>query len=655
MRRIFRYVLALLLAPGCLLAAGAAAQPAWSINPNSAPTPADRAAIVNLGWPAARDALAAALTKSYVPGTESRAGSSTKPAFQSWILLWRWCDFLAQDQIAASKMFVARHLFSKDGGQTFYIAYPGESPPKDYLPLPLDAALDHLTGSAFTPDLHFLAPVDAPAPQAQPLAALIPAALAAEWLNDPDFLRLFFTALSPGDNPPAVLSNLVALRQSQPPAKFREYRALAIALAVVFDEKFPAYWPHRQVAQDLVPLALASLPDRFAFWIKSNESGALLTNLRQLSPELLKFVVDAPLAESELIWAQKNVARSRSDFGNVFGDVAYDHPRFLTEHYVWDTGVYTLANIKKTKGICVDQAYFAAIAGKARGLPTLFFDGLGSDGAHAWFGFLRDANSWALDCGRYANQNFVTGAALDPQTWTRITDHELLFLTEFFHSQPPYASSRDDLAMAGIFATLGDSAREAKALESAIAVCPRNVEAWNAKTDFLEQTKAPVATLRAHHEAAAKQFANVPDLRAEHQTALIALAEKQGDHAAAAQLQSQISAQNQSGRADLSVEVEAGKIADLIKAGDLAGATREFLVQAPTLGHNAGMSLYTKLTVPLVSALATVGDQGRAQSIIDLTRQILKPPITSQLDTDLTRLQQSINSIPHNAASAPAK
>ncbi len=603
----------------------------------------------------ARNDLADALAKNYQPASNSHAGSSTKPAFQSWLLLWRWCDLLARDEMMASKLFVAGHLYSKDGGQTYVIAKPGDILPAEYRATPLDSAINHLDGPVFPADWRMLVPDDSPAPMAQPLGALMPDALGAEWLNDADFLRMFFATLSPNDNAPAVLRNLVALRQSQTAAKFREYRALAIALAVVYDEKFPAFWPHRQVVHDLVPLNDEPLASRMAFWIKSNENGGLLTNLRTLTPELLKFVVDVPLEESELIWAQKNVQHGRSDFSAAFGDVAYVYARFLSNQATWDHDDYTLANIKKNGGICVDQAYYAMVAGKARGLPTLFFDGLGSDGAHAWFGYLKEANSWALDCGRYANQGFVTGAALDPQTWKRINDHELLYLTDFFHSQAPYASSRDDLAVAAIFEARGDKALAAGALDSALAICPRNVEAWDAKTAFLENTGAPPAALRAHHEAAAKQFVNIPDLRAEHQIAAAAIADQMGDHAAAASMQSQISLQNQSGRTDLSVDVEAAKIAALIKAGDLAGATREFQIQAPVLGHNAGMSLYTSMAYPLAVALTRAGDKVRAQSTLDLTRRILNPPKGSTLDGDLNQLQDTINAPPPKIASPAPK
>jgi hypothetical protein len=654
MRKLLYLAWALVLTPAFVPAEEPPAMDAWP-NLISAPTEVDRATIIKMGWPDARDALAAAIAKNYQPGEDTRPGSAGKPSFQSWLLLWQWCDLLARDEQAEAQRFIAPHLYvlasnAADANADTpantpkpILAGPGVTPPKTYVVAPPDLDKMVLTAANINSILKSLAPADSPAPQSQPLSALVPDDILARWTNDEDFLRSFFATLSPWDFTPAVLRDLVAIQQAQP-AKFHEYRALAIALAVVYDEKPPAYWPHRQVLHNLVPFEDEPVADRFAFWVKSNETGDLLTNLRMLTPEQLKFVVDAPVDESELRWAQKNVLYPRSDFTRAFFDVAYSHLRATENKLTWDTGDYTLANIKRTGGICVDQAYYAAVAGKARGLPTLYFEGLGSDGGHAWFGYLKDASQWALDCGRYANQNYVTGAALDPQTWTAVNDHELAYRTDAFHDLPQYAESRDDLAVANLFDAQEDIAREAKALDSAIAICPRSADAWDAKTAFLERTGAPLADLRAHHEAAVREFASMPDLKAAHQSALAALASQQGDDKTAAALQRSIAAQNESTRTDLTISVEAEKITGLIKARDLAGATKEFQIDAPELGRIAGSTLFYKIAQPLVNALLNAGNRVQARSVLDLTRSILTPMKNGPLDQDLSALQQTANS-----------
>ena len=90
---------------------------------------------------------------------------------------------------------------------------------------------------------------------------------------------------------------------------------------------------------------------------------------------------------------------------------------------------YTLEDIKNNGGICVDQAYYATILGKGRGIPTLYFHGQGASGGHAWFGYLSHGGKWELDCGRYESQNYPKGYAVDPQTWQRIDDTILILPT----------------------------------------------------------------------------------------------------------------------------------------------------------------------------------------------------------------------------------
>ena len=38
---------------------------------------------------------------------------------------------------------------------------------------------------------------------------------------------------------------------------------------------------------------------------------------------------------------------------------------------------------------------------------------------------MKSDNRWELDCGRYKNQNYAVGQALDSQTWLPVSDHEL--------------------------------------------------------------------------------------------------------------------------------------------------------------------------------------------------------------------------------------
>ncbi len=67
----------------------------------------------------------------------------------------------------------------------------------------------------------------------------------AEWVNDPDITRILFQSISPSDYAPAVLKNLQDIRLASP-EKYRQYKSLAVALSLVYDQRYPQFWPHRQ-------------------------------------------------------------------------------------------------------------------------------------------------------------------------------------------------------------------------------------------------------------------------------------------------------------------------------------------------------------------------------------------------------------------------
>ena len=253
-------------------------------------------------------------------------------------------------------------------------------------------------------------------------------------VGSPSFSEEFFSTLSPLDNPLELLRILQVLYAADP-ARFAEYQNLAIALAVVHDVPPPPDWPHGQVSPIALPRKLAEPVVAFNYWAKKDRSNLTAHRLRRLPASELKFLVDVVAPFSELDWAQRNVSPPLGDFAKAYDLVRYRPERVAANQYLWTHPRYDLPTIIAQGGICVDQAYFAATAGKARGIPTLLFRGAGLDGRHAWFGFL-SPNGWVLNAGRYADQKYVAGLAHDPQTWTNISDHELLFLTERFRVMP---------------------------------------------------------------------------------------------------------------------------------------------------------------------------------------------------------------------------
>lgn len=350
----------------------------------------------------------------------------------------------------------------------------------------------------------------------------IESGLAKELFSDPAVSRMFFSTLSEQDPVPRVLENLSSIRTAHP-QKFKEYASLAVAIAVVNDVPPPQGWPHHQVASELVPISILPVDQQFSRWIAANEARQLLLDPRKLSPSQLKFVVDAFITDDELLWARKNVRLTRSTFEKAYFQINYSHERLKAQQYDWTGGPYTLGAIRKAGGICVDQAYYASMAGKALGLPTLFFTGQGSDGGHAWFGYMRSDDQWEIDCGRYSQHNYATGEALDPQTWQPISDHELELLAARFRDKPEFAASINTLAVAEILEKSGDNPKAGQAYEKAIQLCPKNADAWSATAAFLQRRGAPAKERILFHERAKTQFANQANLKVLHQQALISI------------------------------------------------------------------------------------------------------------------------------------
>jgi tetratricopeptide (TPR) repeat protein len=601
------------------------------------PTAADRAAISAGGWAATRDALGARLAETYQPGGAGRPGTTGNTAWRQWLGLWKWCDLLTRSEKDCAVALVQPRLRQEPGGQWIFFG-SGYLPPEDFPVMDGAAVRARLDDPAwrerflaeFVPE-GFADPADAP------IGDRLDPAIVAEWVADAELSRLLFDHLTDADYAPAVLSRLQEIRRAHP-AKFREYRALAVALALVYDQNPPAFWPHRQVDPAKVPRVPPDAAALFDFWVQSNESRALLFDLRQLGPGDLKFVVDAPIDPEEFAWARKNVRFSRSEFAKAFSSVVYDSSRITGRNFDWTEDPYTLEEIRSRGGICVDQAYYAMIAGKARGLPTLFFSGQGADGGHAWFGYLKAADRWELDAGRYENQNYAVGEALDPQSWSRISDHDLGFLARRFRDTREFAASQDDLLMARRFEAGGDTARAAKALDSAISVCPENNAAWEARWAFLVRTNAPAQTRKDHLQAALQRFARDRDIRTTQQVRLVAVHREMGNPADANRLEEQIVSSNKRRRADLSVNLVATRIEALVREKNFDQALEEFRRQLRSLSGTGGGTFFYDVVRPLAAALEAAGERARAAAAVREAHKALDPEKNSILDQDFQAL-----------------
>ena len=269
---------------------------------------------------------------------------------------------------------------------------------------------------------------------------------------------------------------------------------LAIACALVFDQPVRisanvyGFGPTTESSGG--PAKEVSALSRYRFYRDSAKKGALKVPLAEMTAWELVWVVDAPVPESELVWAQQHANFSRREWGKAYGHIRYRMDR--ATQGVNPYKAYTFAEIEKEGGICGDQAYFAAMTAKANGIPAMVIGGEGDRGGHAWIGFEVARGEWKLDVGRYAD-NYAAGTTRDPQTGRTIKEHELRQLTEPARRTAGYEKSEKLLALATLLADAGQRDLATLATDSALALAPKNFAAWTTKLDRLAAAKVPTA------------------------------------------------------------------------------------------------------------------------------------------------------------------
>ena len=264
-------------------------------------------------------------------------------------------------------------------------------------------------------------------------------------------------------------------------------------------------------------------------------------------------MVDTAAPFEELEWSQANVEYPLNLLGNAYTAVRYDIERVQRGVMAWPGEHYALSDILARGGICPDQGYFATNVGKARGVPTLLFRGRGNDARHVWFGFLDGANTWQLEVGRYAEQRYVTGFAIDPQTWREVSDHELKFLAERFLQQPAYRTSRIHTVFATDFLARGHPVAAGSAALKAVRLEPKNFPAWEIVVAAEKELGFGAKERERTFREAAAALAAYPDLESGYITRVIDSLRSRGETAAADAERDRLMQKNRESRVDLNL------------------------------------------------------------------------------------------------------
>ncbi len=470
-----------------------------------------------------------------------------------------------------------------------------------------------------------------------------PAELRAELLSDPALLDEFVSSISPEDNMPKVFEILSEIREKFP-EKFEKYPRLAIAISIVFDAPPPKNWPHGQVSEKLLPRVLPNPAKRFEDIVSMRERGKFLIQTEKLSVEELKYLVASPASDEDIEWAQKSVSVNLSNIQKLYPSINYDKARLNQKLFNWNGDDYRLKTIKSRGGICTDQAYFTSEVAKANGVPALIFSGAGSDGFHAWVGYMQRLGSWNFDVGRYENARFVTGTAIDPQTWKTATDHALGAMREGFRNGAKYKNSEMHTAFANYFYEREDFEKSLESAKSAVVSDQRNAVAWNTLVASMEKLGKPKGEICSIYESAVRAFSKYPDIDAEFRKKLVEMYREDKNYQAARKLSTSIMLKTKNARPDIAMEFARKELELDIAEGSADKLISTYKRLLSAFKSDSAVAI-GGITVPIVNALLKAEKYEETREIMETTRKVLKPSKNALIKPVLDNIDSQLDSI----------
>jgi hypothetical protein len=468
------------------------------------------------------------------------------------------------------------------------------------------------------------------------LAERLPQGLRERLLADVAWSAEFFALEKPVDQRAEALAILARLAARDTKA-FERFGGLVTAIALVHDVAPPTSWPHWQVSQAALPRRLVPAEEVFDYFTGLGE--AALWKADELEAAELRFLVDLALPVEERAWARARVRTPLAKLAETYAMIGYRNDRVEAGAYVWPGARYALEDILREGGICVDQAYFATQAGKARGGPTLLFAGAGCDGRHAWFGYLGPGGRWVMDAGRYEEQNYVTGVAHDPQTWTEISDHELKFLSEGFRRERHAREARTHAMFARWLREAGRGREAEVAARAATRLERRTLEAWD---ELLALRPEAGEGREAVAREAAAGLTMYPDLQAKYVGVGMESLRARGEVAEADRLGRELARRFASKRGDLSAKEIAGQLERARATEPVEEQFRLYRSLLRQFGRGAGAGMWDEVVRPFVGALAAGGKWKEARAALALARETLGAGYGSLIDEEMRAMDAEL-------------
>ena len=382
-------------------------------------------------------------------------------------------------------------------------------------------------------------------------------------------LHQFIDTLESTDRLKECFAILAQLRKHDP-AGSEEYFDLMLAIAVVLDQQGNKKM-HGQMGRNLLPVDRD--PIKIYNYFKAlYASGKAKMNYGKLTATELVFVV-VPAPISELQWAQDNVNGSLGSWGKKYSEIEYDHDRLTGSRFSWDHGEYKLCDIETLGGICVDQAYYAVMTARAHGIPALYFRGSGKSANHAWFAFMKGQGDWVLDIGRYQNDAYTTGYAINPQTVRQMTDHDVEYTKERSSHSKKAAEASAYLSIAEVLIER-DPDRALQSARTARDLQKKSLRPWEIERRILVQQKDYDGLIKQYYEKK-DAFRKYPDILVATAQDIAKELRKGGRGADADKLIKNVAGAVDDDRDDLARSFESQRIQQIIDSGDMKKARKE--------------------------------------------------------------------------------
>ena len=336
-----------------------------------------------------------------------------------------------------------------------------------------------------------------------------------DWLLGTDErMLLFLRTIQPEDRWNVCLAILDLLADHAPGRRGR-FLKLMLAFAVVWDSP-GGVRPSHAKEEDYLDYVRNNTDMRayYDYYCGLYDGPRAKVDYRKLAVRDLVWVVDLPIGMDELQWVQEEVRGKASSWGKRYSEIRYSTAKLVQGGSPY--GKRTLEQIEQFGGVCVDQAYYAAMTARAYGIPAMTISSLGRTGGHAWVGYLRDEHRgrWDLETGRYAGANFERGTMRHPQTGKRLTEQEFLHSRDRVFRTSASATADAYVRLCSVAMGAGRHETAELCARQAVSLAPIHPGAWDSLESLASRQSDRNASLTVLAERA-RTFRDYPEVAAD--------------------------------------------------------------------------------------------------------------------------------------------